>query len=269
MFCSVVIARVLAGLDGVLLGRQTERVEAHRVQHVVAGHPLEAGEDVGADEARAGGRRAGRCPTGTGTCRARTASRRGRRRGRDRRAGPTGSGSRTCRARPTSPASAARCPAPARTCTGTGECQSWWIQCWRSYRPLSLRADRCPAPNRFRTASRAEPRIDRIVVVLSDPFGPRNPIRAPGGTATSSPSTATVDPYRLARSLIRKPASSCKRSTCRRIGRHPFADVAQGGPRGGASAATAPVPVERCEHRARCRSSAGRSRRPSRAGSWR
>ena len=43
--------RVLAGLDGELLGGQAERVEAHGVQHVVAGHPLEAGEHVGADEA--------------------------------------------------------------------------------------------------------------------------------------------------------------------------------------------------------------------------
>ncbi len=42
--------RVLAGFDGELLGGQAEGVEAHRVQHVVAGHPLEAGEHVGADE---------------------------------------------------------------------------------------------------------------------------------------------------------------------------------------------------------------------------
>ena len=39
-------ARVLAGLDGVLLGRQAERVPAHRVQHVVAAHPPEARDDV-------------------------------------------------------------------------------------------------------------------------------------------------------------------------------------------------------------------------------
>ncbi len=44
-------ARVHAGLDGVLLGRQPERVEAHRVQHVVAGHALVAGVDVGGDVA--------------------------------------------------------------------------------------------------------------------------------------------------------------------------------------------------------------------------
>ena len=41
---------VLSGLDGELLGGQAEGVEPHRVQHVVAGHPLEAGEHVGADE---------------------------------------------------------------------------------------------------------------------------------------------------------------------------------------------------------------------------
>ena len=41
---------VLAGLDRELLGRQSERVEAHRVEHVVPGHALEAGVHVGADE---------------------------------------------------------------------------------------------------------------------------------------------------------------------------------------------------------------------------
>ncbi len=39
--------RVLAGLDGVLLGRQTECVETHRVEHVAAGHALVARIDVG------------------------------------------------------------------------------------------------------------------------------------------------------------------------------------------------------------------------------
>jgi hypothetical protein len=39
--------RVLAGLDGVLLGGQAERVVAHRVEHVVAGHALVAADDVG------------------------------------------------------------------------------------------------------------------------------------------------------------------------------------------------------------------------------
>ncbi len=43
---------VLAVLDRVLLGRQAEGVEAHRVQHVAAVHPLVAGVDVGADEAQ-------------------------------------------------------------------------------------------------------------------------------------------------------------------------------------------------------------------------
>ena len=49
-FWSVVIAGCVPGLDGVLLGGQAERVEAHRVQHVVAGHALVPAEDVGADE---------------------------------------------------------------------------------------------------------------------------------------------------------------------------------------------------------------------------
>ncbi len=44
--------RMLSGLHRVLLGRQAERVEAHRVHHVVAGHPLVAAVDVGADEAQ-------------------------------------------------------------------------------------------------------------------------------------------------------------------------------------------------------------------------
>ena len=45
-------AGVLAGLAGVLLGRQPERVEAHRVQHVEAAHPLEADVHVGGDVAQ-------------------------------------------------------------------------------------------------------------------------------------------------------------------------------------------------------------------------
>ena len=43
--------RVLAGLHRVLLGWQTEGVEAHRVENVVAGHALEAREHVGTDVA--------------------------------------------------------------------------------------------------------------------------------------------------------------------------------------------------------------------------
>ncbi len=45
-------ARVLAGLHRVLLGREAERIEPHRVQHVVTGHAQVAGVDVGADEAQ-------------------------------------------------------------------------------------------------------------------------------------------------------------------------------------------------------------------------
>jgi hypothetical protein len=37
---------MLAGFDGVLLRRQAEGVPAHRVQHVEAGHLLEAANDV-------------------------------------------------------------------------------------------------------------------------------------------------------------------------------------------------------------------------------
>ena len=44
--------RVLAGLDGVLLGGQAEGVVAHRVQDVLAGHPGETGDDVGGDVAQ-------------------------------------------------------------------------------------------------------------------------------------------------------------------------------------------------------------------------
>ena len=44
--------RVCARLDGVLLGGQPEGVEAHRVQDVLAGHPLVAREDVAGDEAQ-------------------------------------------------------------------------------------------------------------------------------------------------------------------------------------------------------------------------
>ena len=42
-------ARVLSGLDGVLLGGQAERVVAEGVQHVGAEHPVVAGEHVGRD----------------------------------------------------------------------------------------------------------------------------------------------------------------------------------------------------------------------------
>ena len=43
--------RMCAGLHGVLFGGETERVEAHRIEHVVAGHPLEARVHVGSDVA--------------------------------------------------------------------------------------------------------------------------------------------------------------------------------------------------------------------------
>ena len=45
-------ARVGAGLDGVLLGGQAEGVVAEGVEHVLAGHALEAGVDIGGDIAQ-------------------------------------------------------------------------------------------------------------------------------------------------------------------------------------------------------------------------
>ena len=91
--------RVLAGLHRVLLGREAERVVAHRVQHVLAAHPLEAGVDVGADvpervaDVEAGAAR------DTGTCRGRRASSGRRPRRTPRAADPSGWGPRRC-ARP-------------------------------------------------------------------------------------------------------------------------------------------------------------------------
>ena len=108
MFSAVVIARVLTVLDGVLLGRQAERVVAHRVQHVVAAHPHEAGEDVGADVAervadvQARPRRVREHVEHEELLAA------GGARVRRRRAGRRGSASRRCGARPTSPAIAVR-----------------------------------------------------------------------------------------------------------------------------------------------------------------
>ncbi len=39
-----------AGLDGVVFGRQTERIESHRLEHVVALHAFEARKRVGGSE---------------------------------------------------------------------------------------------------------------------------------------------------------------------------------------------------------------------------
>ena len=44
--------RMGTGLRRIQLGRQPEGVEAHGVQHVAPGHPLVAGEDIGADVAQ-------------------------------------------------------------------------------------------------------------------------------------------------------------------------------------------------------------------------
>ncbi len=84
--------RVGAGLHRVLLGGQAERVEAHRVQHVAAGHPLVAGVAVGADVAQRVPDVQARRPTGTGTCPARTASPRRPGGARGRPAARSGSG---------------------------------------------------------------------------------------------------------------------------------------------------------------------------------
>ena len=47
MFCSVDLRGGMPCVDGVLFGRQAEAVEAHRVHHRFAAHPLEAADDVG------------------------------------------------------------------------------------------------------------------------------------------------------------------------------------------------------------------------------
>ena len=52
MFCSGGDARMLAGLHGVLLGRQAEGVVAHGVQHVLALHAVVAADHVGGEVAQ-------------------------------------------------------------------------------------------------------------------------------------------------------------------------------------------------------------------------
>ena len=103
MFAAVDVARVAAGLDGGVLGRQPERVVAHRVQHEV--------RRCGARSARrrrpSCSSRRGPCagrPTGTAASRARSCA--GARRAPDR----PGSASRTRARRPTPPASGSRSP---------------------------------------------------------------------------------------------------------------------------------------------------------------
>ena len=43
---------MLTRLNGVLLGGQAERVKAHGVEHVVTGHPAEAGQHIRGDIAK-------------------------------------------------------------------------------------------------------------------------------------------------------------------------------------------------------------------------
>src|SRR5262249_39222286 len=45
----------------------------------------------------------------------------------------------------------------------------------------------------------SRPRIKRMVVLLPAPCGPKKPVTRPEATSNESPSTATVDPYRLVR----------------------------------------------------------------------
>ena len=52
------------------------------------------------------------------------------------------------------------------------------------------------------------PRMQRIVVVLPAPFGPRNPKTPPSETSRSSPSRATVDGRRSRRYSLRRPSIS-------------------------------------------------------------
>jgi hypothetical protein len=58
------------------------------------------------------------------------------------------------------------------------------------------------------------PRIIRSVVVFPEPFGPRNPVTAPGSTENVSPSTAWTAPNRLlsSRTVMRPVWSSCTSS---------------------------------------------------------
>ena len=41
--------------------------------------------------------------------------------------------------------------------------------------------------------------MQRMVVLLPEPLGPRNPVTTPGSTVNDKLSTATVDPYFLVR----------------------------------------------------------------------
>ena len=61
------------------------------------------------------------------------------------------------------------------------------------------------APTRCPPVGRTRPSRHRIVVVLPEPFGPRNPNTPPSGTSRSSPATATVRPPSV---LLAQPASS-------------------------------------------------------------
>jgi hypothetical protein len=51
----------------------------------------------------------------------------------------------------------------------------------------------CPSTVAVPDVARVSPRMQRIVVVLPDPLGPRNPVTRPGSTVTVRSSTATRD----------------------------------------------------------------------------
>ena len=116
--------RVGAGADGVLLGGQSEGVEADRVQHVVAGHPQDNGPRRRCRCSRGGARRAARRRRGRGTCRARTSCRPApehRRSVPGRRPGwPRG----TCPRGTSGPASRSRSGRPGRRCSGAAGCRA-------------------------------------------------------------------------------------------------------------------------------------------------
>ena len=65
-----------------------------------------------------------------------------------------------------------------------------------------------PSPGTGEAVRATKPSKQRIVVVLPDPLGPRNPNTPPSGTLRSSPATATVRPPRSRRYSLRNPSVS-------------------------------------------------------------
>ena len=98
------VARMLSGLDRVVLGRQAERVVAHRVDDLEALAPADVGERRRRSSSSSGGRCAAR-PRGREASRARTPSA-----STDRSRARPGSGPPRCARRPRPPASGPRSP---------------------------------------------------------------------------------------------------------------------------------------------------------------